>query len=218
MRRSEASFRLATQGVSRVLADAAEFHSLHQNNSFDALAMEDALLLEKQESGAWAHLLMNLETFGLTSARRVRGLVLVGPRGSGKSEAIDLALESHSHSDHIRRLSYAAFMDQSIAELLRIRNDSSLPLRDPVPYMTHALAKKEGVQVLVVEDMLVTSLVEAMLLRRVFKGLLGYGLGVVITTSRPPSTWYANGVNAHKLEPFRRLVTEQCDLVRMDQE
>ncbi|KAH9255757.1 hypothetical protein BASA81_006151 [Batrachochytrium salamandrivorans] len=218
MRRSESSFRLATQGVSRVLLDAAEFHLAHQNNSFDALAMEDALLLEKQESGAWAHLLMNLETFGLTSAKRVKGLVLVGPRGSGKREAIDLALESVPDLHHIKRMSYATFMDQSISELLRIRNDSSLPLRDPVPYMTHALAKKEGVQVLVVEDMLVTSLVEAMLLRRMFKGLLGYGLGVVITTTRPPSTWYANGVNAHKLEPFRRLVTEQCDLVRMDQE
>lgn len=217
---SDGTFRMACESLSRVMIETSQFHSTLANNAYDALALEDALNMEKLESGKLAYFLMQMETLGLATSKRVKGLVLVGPKGSGKQLAIDQVLLQHEqHELHpcTKRQTYTEFMGESIPALLQFRNDSSNPYRDPIPYLVHDIAKTKGIQLLIVEDFAVTSLVEAMLLRRIFKGLFGYGLGIVLTTARPPSHWYAHGVNAHKLDGFRALIQQECEMMRMDE-
>ena len=117
--------------------------------------------------------------------------------------------------------SFPEFMEDTRERLLMFRRDKSLPLRDPVPYFVQQLVRSrvrggDGLRLLILEDVQVTSLVDAFLLRRLFKGLLGYGLGIVLTTPRPPSTWYSFGVDSFKLAAFIDLVESHCEVVRLD--
>lgn len=224
---NDESFNLAVEQVTRVVKDTREFFSSSSaSNSFDALALEDALQIEKREARGFAHLLLQIEAMKLARVPRVKGLVLVAPRGSGKSEAVDRGLvaanlNKTSDSPWLRRCSFAEFMEDSRDRLLMFRQDKSLPLRDPVPYLVQQLVKSrmrggDGMRLLILEDVQVASMVDAFLLRRLFKGLWGYGVGVILTTPRPPSTWYSFGVDSYKLSPFIDMVEKQCEVVRLD--
>jgi len=226
-RANDETFNLAVDQVSRVVKDTRDFFASNPSgSSFDALALEDALHIEKREARGLAQLLLQIEAMKLARAAHVKGLVLVAPRGSGKSEAVDRGLaaagwNSGKDASWTKRCSFGEFMEDSRERLLMFRQDKSLPLRDPIPYLVQQLMKSrmrggDGLKLLILEDVQVASMVDAFLLRRMFKGLWGYGVGMILTTPRPPSTWYSYGVDRYKLAPFIDMVEKQCDVVRLD--
>ena len=226
-RSSDESFDLAVKEVSRVVNETREFFKVgHNSNAFDALALEDALFLEKREGGNIAHLAMLLESLRVVWATRVKGCVLVAPRGSGKSAAVSLGLKQANwdpttEGSWTHRISFSSFMDDSVERLLMFKRDRTLILPDPLPYVVQQLVKSrsfggDGIRLLILEDVQVSSMLQAMLLRRLFYGLFGFGVGVIMTTPRPPSTWYSYGVERQKLTPFVDLVESKCEFVRLD--
>ena len=225
-RANDETFNQAVEQVSRVVNDVRQYFIARAPNSYDALALEDALQIEKRESRGLAHLRLQLEAMKIARAPRVRGAVLVAPRGSGKSEAVDRGLakakfDPSTEGTWMKRLTFAEFMEDSRERLLMFRQDKSLPLRDPVPYLVHQLIKSrllggDGLRLLIIEDVQVSSMVDALILRRLFKGLLGFGTGLVLTTPRPPSTWYSYGVDSYKLTPFIDMIESNSDIVRLD--
>lgn len=210
---------LATEQVRRVVRETLEFVRAGSPASYDALALEDALKIERRERGrvAWL-LMMSAEMKRLMAAdgpAPPRGLVLVGPRGSGKAQAVSEGLGSFARSGMVLRQPFGDFMWTARRRLLHHLGDDHRRLSDPVPYFLEELYRGPA-KIVVLEEVLVTSVVDAMILRRVFLGLFGRGMGVVLTSSRPPSQWYANGVLSHKLDPFLDAVKHQCDVVRLD--
>lgn len=224
---SEESFTQAKHQVSRVLEETRNFmqSSLRSESSYDALAWEDALRMEKNEAGNLTHLAKIMETARLEGAPRVRGCILVAPRFSGKKSAIDGGLTSAGYSEEnegqwTRRVKFSDFMEESLGRLLLFRKDRTLPSRDPIPHLVSELLRDrlmggDGLRFLILEDFLVTSLVDAMLMRRIFKGLFGYGVGLIITTPRDPGEWYSKGVQEDRLMPFVALMRSNCEVVHL---
>lgn len=157
-----------------------------------------------------------MESASLSRAKRIKGVILIGPRESGKHVVLDTC--QHTFEDtHTMRMHFSDFMQTVfIPQLLAFRTNDRLPLRDPVPYCVHHLFHTQQIRMLVLEEFSMTNLGDALLMRRLFVGLMGFGTGVILTTSRPPNTWYRQGVHAKKVSSFQQFIKSSCELVRMD--
>jgi predicted ATPase len=210
--------KIAVAEVRRLVQETRNFQP---RESFDALALEDALVLEMREKGVSEFLRSMLKSWkAFDSSSSPRGVILVGPRNSGKRLALEQGLQG-CEQDTLLRLHFSDFAHEARERLVMFRRDRTLRLRDPVPYLVNQLVKSkiaggDGVRLLVLEDMDVFTLANAWFMRRLFLGLFGHGVGVLITTQRPPSHWYHSGVNAPKLRPFIDLATSRCNVVRVD--
>ena len=158
-----------------------------------------------------------METLDLSSASRVKGAIIVGPRESGKHEVIDACVNDWD-PNITHRAQFSAYMRGLVPQLLEIRGHPGNPLRDPLPKYVHQVVHEENLRVLILEEFELTNVMDAMLMRRLFLGLMGYGVGVVLTSSRPPSAWYSHGISSSKLAPFRLWMQQECQLVRLDVE
>ena len=176
------------------------------------------MVLREKGIGEFLHLVISTrEEF---TRRGPQGLVLVGPRNSGKRALIDQGLEG-AERDSLKRMECAEFMHDARERLVMFRKDRSLRLRDPVPNLVEQMTKPklaggDGLRLLVLDNFDVYSLPHAWVMRRLFLGLFGQGVGVVLSTQRSPHLWYHGGVNAHKLGPFVDLVRARCSIVRVD--
>ena len=68
---------------------------------------------------------------------------------------------------------------------------------------------------LCLDEMQVTDVADAMVLRQLFEGLLHRGVRVVFTSNRPPEELYERGLNRQYFLPFVRLLHERCAVVRV---
>ena len=209
--------QLAVERVKRVVAETRAYNPA---NGINALALEDALVLVMKERGISQFLETMIQTRELFGRRGPQGLILVGPRNSGKRRVIDQGLVD-ADQDTLLRAEFSEFIHEARERLVMFRRDRSLRLRDPVPHLVSQMVKPkliggDGLKLLVLENMDVYNLSHAWILRRLFLGLFGRGVGVVITTQRPPMHWYHKGVHAHKLAPFVDLMRSRCEILRLD--
>ena len=66
------------------------------------------------------------------------------------------------------------------------------------------------------EDVTVTDVTDAMVLRRVFSGLWEQGAVVCCTSSTPAAELYRNGISREKFLPFIDLLQQHCEEVPVD--
>jgi predicted ATPase len=209
---------LAAESVERVVHETNAFVQVGRQKAYDALALEDALKVEITEHGSisWIRM-MRKETSILMNKGGPplpQGLVLVGARDGGIQEAISRGLEK-ADSSVVARLPFSLFMNNARKRMLQHLSNPDIVFRDPIPYFIEDI-KRTNVQILVLENVLVDSLFDAMLLRRMFFGLFGYGLGIIMSSSRPPRQWYSNGIHREKFMPFIDLIEHRCEITRLD--
>ena len=152
-----------------------------------------------------------------------RGVFLHGAPGGGKRALLGL-LHDHLSTPHVdgrggaecvlakRRVPFAAFMDDVHERLHAIRKADETC--DPVPPLVDALA--DEALVLFLEDVAVTDVTDAMVLRRVFSGLWEHGAVVCCTSSAPAADLYTNGISREKFLPFVALLQQHCEEVPVD--
>lgn len=78
---------------------------------------------------------------------------------------------------------------------------------DPIEPVVREIARE--VQVLCFDEFQVVDIVDAMILRRLLEGLLRYGVVTVITSNRPPSELYKNGIQRASFIPCIHLLQSQ---------
>ena len=144
-------------------------------------------------------------------------------RGGGSNSMADSTAEAQAagkHDPHVE-----SFIDGPLAS--SSREDSGVaqpppsPPRPPPPPpppspLTRVIERiaSRG-PVLCLDEMQVTDVADAMLLRQLFEGLFDRNVRVVFTSNRQPEELYERGLNRKYFLPFVKLVRDRCAVIRV---
>ena len=136
-----------------------------------------------------------------------RGLYMWGGVGRGKSMLMDLFFDCLQLKAR-RRVHFHEFMIE-VHERLRIERVKEKG--DPILPVVADLAGEA--RLLAFDEMVVNNTADAMILSRLFTGLIEAGVTVVTTSNRPPSDLYKDGLNRQHFLPFIALIEQRLDVV-----
>jgi cell division protein ZapE len=139
-----------------------------------------------------------------------RGVYMWGGVGRGKSMLMDLLFASVRVSSK-RRVHFHEFM-LDVHDRLRV--ERAREAGDPIAPVVAALA--DQARLLCFDEMVVNNTADAMILSRLFTGLIDAGVTVVTTSNRPPSDLYKDGLNREQFLPFIALLQQRLDVVSLN--
>jgi cell division protein ZapE len=139
-----------------------------------------------------------------------RGIYLWGGVGRGKSMLMDLFF-AQVDIEAKRRVHFAEFMIEVHG---RIAIERRKETGDPIVPVAAALA--EEAKLLAFDEMMVTNSPDAMILSRLFTGLIEGGTTIVTTSNRAPSDLYKNGLNREHFLPFIALIEHRLDVLALN--
>lgn len=137
-----------------------------------------------------------------------RGLYLWGEVGRGKSLLMDLLVAAVEGS---KRQHFHAFLLELHAAVHAAR---SAGVRDAIGTVIDQAG--QGLRLLALDEMDVSDIADAMLIDRLFRGLLSRGVAIVTTSNRPPSDLYRNGLKRELFLPFIELLERELTVQRIE--
>ncbi len=139
-----------------------------------------------------------------------RGIYLWGGVGRGKSMLMDLFYECLT-IHRKRRVHFHEFM---LEVHDRMRQARTLEQGDPIPIVVAGLA--EEARCLAFDEMVVNNSADAMIMSRLFTGLVDKGVTLVTTSNRAPNQLYKDGLNREHFLPFIALIESRLDVVSLN--
>ena len=139
-----------------------------------------------------------------------RGIYLWGGVGRGKSMLMDLfygCLDIRRK----RRVHFHEFMIE-VHDRLRLARVSEAG--DPIAPTVAAIA--EEARAIAFDEMVVNNSADAMILSRLFTGLLDAGVTVVTTSNRAPTELYKDGLNREHFLPFIATIEARMDVIALN--
>eukprot|EP00854_Cymbomonas_tetramitiformis_P001035 gene1035-1566_t len=159
-----------------------------------------------------------------------QGIYIWGPIGSGKSLLMDLFYQTsptpkhraHFHefmSDihqrlHKLELAQPKILSKSLEGLPVYRYTSEAEAPHPIEVLAAQMA--EEAQLLCLDEMHVTDVADAMVLRRLFECLVESGVHVAFTSNQAPDDLYQRGLSRKYFLPFIDLVNSRCSVAYVD--
>ena len=148
-----------------------------------------------------------------TGVAAPRGVYLHGGTGCGKTMMVDrffapsVAPPQGASPDWVRRVHLHEFMSEvhKRAHALRLQTPT---MGDPVPYLAHEIICQT--QVLLLDEVAVTDVADALMIRKLFRRLFHAGLVMVATSNRAPSELYLNGLQRDSFLPFIADLEQRC--------
>ena len=153
--------------------------------------------------------------FGKKAAKKeapLQGLYIWGGVGRGKTMAMDLFFAS-AKTEPKRRVHFHGFM-QEVHD--KLKTERAKGTSDPLPKVAKQIADKA--KLLCFDEMHVTDVADAMIVGRLFEGMLAEGVTVVTTSNRPPDDLYKNGINREVFVPFIEIMKHRLDVLHLDSE
>jgi cell division protein ZapE len=139
-----------------------------------------------------------------------RGIYMWGGVGRGKSMLMDLFFSCVT-IERKRRVHFHEFMIEVHA---RLRAERAKEKGDPIAPVVAALAAEA--RLLAFDEMVINNTADAMILSRLFTGLIDAGLVVVTTSNRPPADLYKDGLNRQHFLPFIALIEAKLDVLGLN--
>ncbi len=147
-------------------------------------------------------------TAWLGRRRSVRGIYLWGPVGRGKTFLVDeffrlLPLQSKS------RVHFHRFMQAVHHQLRELQGR-------PEPLQLIAERIAEDTRLMCLDEMHVTDIGDAMLMRGLLTGLFENGVVLVTTSNQPPDELYQHGLQRAQFEPAIELLKTHTEVIELD--
>ncbi len=139
-----------------------------------------------------------------------RGVYLWGGVGRGKSMLMDLFHDALT-INRKRRVHFHEFMLE-VHDRLRIERMNERG--DPIAPVVAAIA--EETRCLAFDEMVVNNSADAMIMSRLFTGLVDAGVTLVTTSNRAPSELYKDGLNREHFLPFIGLIEARMDTIGLN--
>ncbi len=139
-----------------------------------------------------------------------KGLYIHGEVGRGKTMLMDLFYDTVDFSPK-RRVHFHAFMQDVHRRLHDARQSHA---QDAIAPVARALAKEA--RLLCLDEMQITDIADAMIIGRLFEGLLAAGTVIVTTSNLAPDQLYRNGLNRQLFLPFIDLIKTRLDVISLD--
>jgi cell division protein ZapE len=143
-----------------------------------------------------------------------QGLYIFGEVGRGKSMLMDLFFENTAVAGK-RRVHFHEFM-RDVHAAIHAWRQAGAKGDDPIPTLVRDLAANAWL--LCLDELQITDIADAMIVGRLFQGLLEEGVVVVITSNRAPKDLYKDGLQRERFVPFIHLIEKQMDLLQLDSE
>jgi cell division protein ZapE len=143
-----------------------------------------------------------------TRPKPVRGLYLWGAVGRGKTWLMDLFFAELPFAQR-QRLHFHRFMREVHAQLAQLRGQP-----DPLAQVAARIA--HDTRVLCFDELYVSDIADAMILGRLFAGLLRRAVTVVFTSNVPPRQLYRDGLQRARFIPAIRLLERQLEVLRLE--
>ena len=139
-----------------------------------------------------------------------KGIYLWGGVGRGKSMLMDLFYDCLD----IRRKRRVHFHEFMIEVHDRLRHERLKETGNPIAAIVAAVA--EETRCLAFDEMVVNNSADAMILSRLFTGLLDAGVSVVTTSNRAPAELYKDGLNREHFLPFIDSVESRLEVIALN--
>ncbi|PZP84433.1 MAG: cell division protein ZapE [Azospirillum brasilense] len=169
-----------------------------------ALAL-DALFDALRPAAVTGGLLARLRGSKRTPAN---GLYLWGDVGRGKSMLMDLFVAHAKPMTRTRRMHFHAFMLDVHKRLHAFRQLDATG--DLMPRVIADIASE--IRVLCLDELQVTDVTDALILARLFEGLMDAGVCVVFTSNRPPHQLYQHGLQREQFMKFVELLKRRMPI------
>jgi cell division protein ZapE len=143
----------------------------------------------------------------LRKPKLVKGAYLWGGVGIGKTLLLDCLFHCLPLQNKLR-MHFHQFM-QSIHHELKTHQGK----KDPLQFIAKDLAKKNIL--LCFDEFVVTDIVDAMLLGRLFKLLFSHGVCLVTTSNSPPDDLYKNGLQRKSFLPAIALLKQHTHVIHL---
>lgn len=147
----------------------------------------------------------------LRPAEKVYGLYVWGDVGRGKSMLMDLFVTTITPLVTTRRIHFHAFMRDVHKRLFAYRQTHTGEVLEKV-----ILDLAGEVRLLCLDELQVTDVTDAMILSRLFGGLMDMGVTVVFTSNRAPGDLYNNGLQREQFLQFVELLKSRMPIVKID--
>ena len=142
-----------------------------------------------------------------------KGVYMYGGVGCGKSMLMDLFYQCCEHIEvKRRRVHFHAFMLEVHRKMhaLKVKGHQG----DPLPKLVEEYLSETTL--LCFDEFQVTDVADALIMRRLFGGLIDNGMVMVSTSNRHPDELYHNGIQRHLFLPFIQYLKDVCNVVQLD--
>ena len=213
---------------SQKLAAKIDAKVLHADPAQAAIAILLDQLIDRLQTAAllrrkWPMMIRQIigSLFGwmlLPDQAPVKGMYIYGGVGRGKTMLMDMFHESvaaqgldRPNLPDIWRLHFHDFMVLAQDVIHQARSKGA---DDPIEMAATDLARRGAV--ICFDEMEVRDIADAMILARLFSGMLKCGVIVVATSNRHVDDLYKDGLHRDRFLPFIDLLKQRCEMCQLD--
>ena len=213
---------------SQKLAAKIDAKVLHADPAQAAIAIILDQLVDRLQTAAllrrkWPMMIRQIigSLFGwmvLPDQAPVKGMYIYGGVGRGKTMLMDMFHElvaaqglDRPNLPAIWRLHFHDFMVLAQDVIHQARSKGA---DDPIEMAAADLARRGAV--ICFDEMEVRDIADAMILARLFSGMLKRGVIVVATSNRHADDLYKNGLHRDRFLPFIDLLKQRCEMCQLD--
>lgn len=142
-----------------------------------------------------------------------KGVYMYGGVGCGKSMLMDLFYDCcEGVVEKRRRVHFHSFMLEVHRKMHELKQSGHHG--DPLPQLVDDYLQEATL--LCFDEFQVTDVADALIMRRLFGGLIDKGMIMVSTSNREPDALYYNGIQRHLFLPFIEYLKQVCTVVCLD--